>query len=75
MIGLRYGCRIKAKDLQNQKRKMEIRLVMLDLYNISDDNFDREVIHSDKPTLVIFWADWCNPCKALAPIIEELASK
>ncbi len=54
---------------------MESSLVMFDLSNISDDNFDREVIHSDKPTLVIFWADWCNPCKALAPIIEELASK
>ena len=41
---------------------------------ISDTNFKQEVIDSDKLTFVDFWAPWCMPCKAIAPVIEELAS-
>jgi len=41
--------------------------------NITDENFDLEVLKSEKPTLVDFWAEWCNPCKQVGPILEEIS--
>ena len=48
---------------------------MADLLQVTDENFDAEIMKSEIPAVVDFWAEWCGPCRMVGPVIEELAAQ
>ena len=46
-----------------------------DIQHVTDDTFEPEVLKSDTPVLVDYWAEWCGPCKSIAPILDDIAKE
>ena len=67
---------IYLEKLKKLQKKLEEFVMAFDsVLEINDDNFEAEVIKSDKLTLVDFWAPWCGPCKIIGPVLDELAGE
>ena len=45
------------------------------IVHISDESFDEEVLQSERPVLIDYWAEWCGPCKMIAPVLDEIATE
>ena len=62
-------------ELKNSPKKQSKKIFMSNIIHLSDDTFQKEVIESSIPVLVDYWAEWCGPCKMIAPILDDLVSE
>ena len=70
------GCPEYRSDADRQNLKPENRTVASEaVLTLTDDSFQTDVLNSNEPVLVDFWAEWCQPCKMLAPTMDEIATE
>ena len=65
---------LNKKNEDNQSEEKEV-ISNMEILDVTGENFEEEVLKADKKVLIDFYADWCGPCKMLAPIVEEVASE
>ena len=63
------------KRLVDIKKKITKLKLLMTTKNVTDENFDNEVLKSSKPIVVDFWAEWCGPCKQIGPSLEEISNE
>ncbi len=62
-------------DATNPKTRGDLTVASEAVVNLTDDTFESEVLNSQEPVLVDFWAEWCQPCKMLSPTMDEIADE